>query len=386
MSGVATQQDFDWTPGRRRAATLLTCAWLGYLIPICVSVAQQPPSGPMLAFAIAGLAGYVVCFVRLIHVGMRRPFRLAAPYALVGLIAVGVLLMIPIGSTWRYAFPYYLVAILPGQLPPRWWIPSQVTALVATTLVAVGYGDRGVNLIGYVASVGAVALFTSMFFWLLRTMVQLRMARAEMARLAVSEERLRIARDLHDVLGQRLAAVALLSDLAGRLAETDPQRSRQQSAEAGRLAREALEEVRATVSGFRDTSLTGELSTAQALLAAAGIGCVLSAPDAGSVPAPLADVAGWVVREGVTNVVRHSRAGTARITVRSADPVVVEVADDGRGDAGSPYGNGLTGLRERVTALGGAVHTERVDGWYRLRAELPVALPGGRVTAAAGAS
>jgi two-component system sensor histidine kinase DesK len=140
------------------------------------------------------------------------------------------------------------------------------------------------------------------------------------------------------------------------------------------------------VSGFRDTSLTGELSTAQALLAAAGIGCVLSAPDAGSVPAPLADVAGWVVREGVTNVVRHSRAGTARITVRSADPVVVEVADDGRGDAGSPYGNGLTGLRERVTALGGAVHTERVDGWYRLRAELPVALPGGRVTAAAGAS
>ncbi|BCJ35046.1 two-component sensor histidine kinase [Actinocatenispora thailandica] len=385
MSDV-TQDDFDWTPRRRRVATLLTCGWLGYLIPVCVAVAAERPSRSMVLFAAVGLAAYVVLFVRLIHVGMCRPFRLAAPYALVGLVAVGALLMIPIGSQWRYAFPYYLVAILPGQLPPRWWIPSQVGTLVVTTVVAIGYGDRGSGLIGYLASVAAVALFTSMFFWLLRTMVQLRRARAEMARLAVSEERLRIARDLHDVLGQRLAAVALLSDLAGRLAGSDPERARQQSAEAGRLAREALEEVRATVSGFRDTSLTGELSTAQALLAAAGIGCVLSAPEAAEVPGRLADVAGWVVREGVTNVVRHSRAGTVRIVVRSADPVVVEVADDGRGDATSPYGNGLTGLRERVTALGGVVRTERVDGWYRLRAELPAAAPGDRVPAAAGAA
>lgn len=379
------QDVFEWSPARRRVATLLTCAWLGYLIPVWVSVASRPPSPPMTVLAAVGLLAYVVCFVRLIQIGMVRPFQLAAPYALIGLIAVGLLLMIPIGSTWRYAFPYYLVAVLPGQLPPRWWVPSVVTTLAATTLTAIGYGDRGGGLVGYVASVAAVALFTSMFFWLLRTMVQLRMARAEMARLAVSEERLRIARDLHDVLGQRLAAVALLSDLAGRLADTDPERARQQSAEAGRLAREALEEVRATVSGFRDTSLTGELSTAQALLAAAGIGCVLSAPEAAEVPAALADVAGWVVREGVTNVVRHSRAGTVRIVVRSADPVVVEVADDGRGTATARYGNGLTGLRERVTALGGVVCTERVDGWYRLRAELPVAAPGGRVVAAGAA-
>jgi two-component system sensor histidine kinase DesK len=83
-------------------------------------------------------------------------------------------------------------------------------------------------------------------------------------------------------------------------------------------------------------------------------------------------VAGWVVREGVTNVVRHSRAHAARILVRTGETVVVEVADDGCGDATGPYGNGLTGLTERVTVLGGTVRTARVDGWYRLRAELPV--------------
>jgi len=174
------------------------------------------------------------------------------------------------------------------------------------------------------------------------------------------------------VLGHRLAAVALLSDLAGRLVAADPDRARHEAAEAGRIAREALDEVRATVSGFRDTTLTGELSTARTLLAAAGIGCVLSAPDVAAVPAPVAEVAGWVVREGVTNVVRHSRAHAARILVRTGETVVVEVADDGCGDATGPYGNGLTGLTERVTGLGGTVRTERVDGWYRLRAELPV--------------
>ena len=317
---------------------------------------------------------------------MRRPFCLAAPYALAGLVAVGVLLMIPIGSQWRYAFPYYLVAILPGQLPPRWWLPAQAPTLVATTLVAAAYGDRGSSLVGYVASVAAVALFTTLFFWLLRTMVQLRVARADLARLAVSEERLRISRDLHDVLGHRLAAVALLSDLAGRLIASDPSLARDKAAEAGRIAREALDEVRATVSGIRDTSLAGELSTARALLSAAGVGCVLSAPDIEAVAPSTASVAGWVVREGVTNVVRHARAAHARIVVRIADTVLVEVADDGRGDVGAPFGNGLTGLRERVAEVGGTMRTDRVDGWYRLRAELPVtAAPGGRAVAGTGA-
>ncbi|WP_203654168.1 sensor histidine kinase [Actinocatenispora rupis] len=367
-----TIDHFDWTPRRRRLATVLACCWLGYLVPVIVAMVTDPPSTANLALGVLGLAVFVLLYVRLVSVGMVRPFQLAAPYALVGLVAVSLLLTVPIGAPWRYAFPYYLIATLPGHLPQRWWVPAELAVLAVATAVAVYEGDRGAGLAGYVASVGAVGLFVSMFYWMLIAMVRLRRARAELARLAVADERLRISRDLHDVLGQRLAAVALKSDLARRLVPADPERAAAEMADAGRIAREALDEVRATVSGFRDSSLPGELSTARSLLAAAGVDCVLSAPDAGELPARTADVAGWVVREGVTNVVRHARAATARIVVRTGATVVVEVSDDGRGtgpDTG--YGNGLTGLRERVTAAGGTLVTERADGWYRLRAELP---------------
>lgn len=367
-----TTDTFDWTPRRRRLATVLACAWLGYLAPVIVAMVDDPPPVPVTVLAAVGLAAFVALFVRLVVVGMVRPFQVAAPYALGGLVVVSLLLTVPIGEPWRYAFPYYLISTLPGQIPQRWWLPAQLAVLATAAGLAVYAGDRGIGLAGYVASVGAVGLFVSMFFWMLTAMVRLRMARAELARLAVADERLRIARDLHDVLGQRLAAVALTSDLARRLVDTDPAAAGRQMAEAGRIAREALDEVRTTVSGFRDTSLPGELSTARALLAAAGVDCVLSAPDAAELSATAAEVAGWVVREGVTNVVRHARAATARIVVRSGDPVVVEVSDDGRGAAqAGGHGNGLTGLRERVTAAGGTLTTGRVDGWYRLRVELP---------------
>jgi two-component system sensor histidine kinase DesK len=190
----------------------------------------------------------------------------------------------------------------------------------------------------------------------------------------VSEERLRIARDLHDVLGHRLAAIALKSDLARRLLPGDPDRAATEMAEAGAVAREALDEVRATVSGFREASLAGELGTARALLVAAGVEPVVLAPDR-ELPRAAAEVAGWVVREGVTNVVRHAHASRVRIKVVAGDPVVVEVADDGRGlsDPGVCRGNGLTGLTERVSAAGGRLEVGAVDGMFRLRAEIPAA-------------
>lgn len=368
--------DFEWTPRRRRLVTAFTYAWLGYLIPVVVSLVTDPPGAAKLAVAVVALAAFVACYVRSIGVTMTRPFQLAAPYALAGLVVSSGVLMWPVGPVWRYVFPYYFAAILPSQLPRRWWVPAQLALVALTAALALGGGERGGDLFGHLASVAGMGLLMSMYFAILMSAVQLRLARAEMARLAVTEERLRIARDLHDVLGHRLAAAALTSDLAVRLAAGDPARAAEHMAEVGRIARAALDEVRATVSGFRDVSLAGELSTARALLAAAGIDCLVQAPDADTLPDRQAEVAAWVVREGVTNVVRHARARTVRIVVTAGDPSVVEVSDDGRPPEGTPagHGNGLTGLTERVAALGGTLTAGSAPGGgYRVRAEMPPA-------------
>lgn len=385
MASVATE-NFDWTPRRRRLSSVLACLWLAYLVPVVVAVMRDRPPIPLMVLTAAALGVFVVCYVRLITVGMRAPFQLAAPWSLVTLLAVTGLLMWPIGASWRYAAPYFLAALLPGHLPHRWWVPVEVAVLASAFGAGLAYGDSTGGLAGYVLSVVALALCVCTFYWLLTVLVRLRVARAELARLAVADERLRIARDLHDVLGHRLAGVALKSDLAGRLVTADPARSAIEMADAARIARESLEEVRATVSGFRDTSLTGELATARALLAAAGVECVLATPEADGLTDPVSEAAGWVVREGVTNVVRHARASRAWITVRAvADWLLVEVADDGCGAAGpGGHGNGLTGLTERVSALGGSLQTGAGTGTarYRLRVELPLVAAGARLAAA----
>ncbi len=365
------REDFAWTRSRRRVATALACCWLGYLVPVVLSVVGHPPVGPLLILAVFGLAGFVVCYLRLVAVGMLRPMQLAAPWTLLGLIVAGALVLWPLGEVWLYALPYYLVATLPCHLPFRYWVPTEGAVVLATLTLAAVYGETGGQLAEHAASVAAVGLLVSMFFWILMIMVRLRAARAELARLAVADERLRIARDLHDVLGHRLAAVALKSDLARRLLPVDPQRAAAEMSEAGQIAREALDEVRSTVAGFRESSLPGELATARALLTAAGIECTVLTPDE-SLPAAIADVAGWVVREGVTNVVRHARARRVWISVRSREQVSIEVADDGRGPARPTHGNGLTGLSERVIAVGGTLRVGAEDDRFRVLAQFPV--------------
>jgi two-component system sensor histidine kinase DesK len=204
------------------------------------------------------------------------------------------------------------------------------------------------------------------FFNIIRSNVALAAARADLARLAAENERTRIARDLHDLLGHSLTTITVKAGLARRLAERgDMGRAATQISEVEELTRGALTDVRAAVSGYRDVSLAGELATAREVLRAAGIIAILPAtPD---IVAPeVRELFGWVVREGVTNVVRHSRAAHCTIRLGST---WVEVVDDGRG-GGAAAGNGLVGLRERVNAAGGTVRTMSDAGW-RLRVELP---------------
>ena len=178
-------------------------------------------------------------------------------------------------------------------------------------------------------------------------------ARQENARLAIQEERNRMARDVHDILGHSLTVITVKAELAARLLEVSPERARAEVADLERLARDALADVRQAVVGFREMSLPAELARARAALATAGIEADLpTAVDA--VPTHLREVCAWTLREGVTNVIRHSGASSCSVTL---DETGICVRDDGTGPvAGSP-GTGLLGLAERAEAAGAHLQT-----------------------------
>lgn len=235
-------------------------------------------------------------------------------------------------------------------------------------------------------------VFTGIAIYGLRTGLKQRIllarAEAEVARLAASQERLRIARDLHDLLGHALTTITVKAELASKLASRDPERAATEMAEVAVLGRQGLADVRATVAGYREVSLVTELAAARQVLDAAGIRAEFPA-SVEEVPGNLRELFGWVVREGVTNAVRHSGARHLRVTV---DDRSIEVVDDGAGPpvsaaegvaaadgvdaanstngangtnaangratSGGPRGgSGLAGLAERVAGAGGRVET-----------------------------
>lgn len=185
--------------------------------------------------------------------------------------------------------------------------------------------------------------------------------REEKAELAVELERARLARDLHDILGHSLTVITVKAELAGRLVDVDPERAKTEIADLERLSRDALADVGETVSGYRQLSLPSELARARRALDAAGIEAQLpSAAD--DVDSGLRDLFAWVVREGVTNVVRHSGARRCEIELTAT---TVRVCDDGVGiqdDTSIEAGNGLTGLRERARKAGAVVTVSREPG------------------------
>jgi two-component system, NarL family, sensor histidine kinase DesK len=213
-----------------------------------------------------------------------------------------------------------------------------------------------------------------------RAIRELHTARSELARLQVEEERLRLARDLHDLLGHTLAMITLKSELARQLITEDPARCAQELTEIEQVARQTLREVREAVAGYRHPRLESELAGAQQLLEAAGIAYQIE-PLPTTLPPEIAAVLAWTVREGVTNVIRHSRARVCRIRLtHQPGRAGVEVINDGGRRADPPSaarrGLGLAGLRERVTALGGQMEVGPLNrgdqDTFRLWVELPL--------------
>lgn len=271
---------------------------------------------------------------------------------------------------WGIAAMWTYVGVIVGMcvFPWQWTWPVilglGVLALV-TNGVTQGWDENVLWVPGIIVS---ISLMMASFARTTATMNQLRHTQKQLEALAVERERSRVARDIHDILGHSLTVVTVKAELAGRLVDADPERAKAEIAEVEALARGALADVRATVAGVRTVNVSGELAAAREALAAAGIAAELpSSTDA--VPPDRRELAGWVVREGVTNVVRHSGATRCRVSFGAHD---VEIADDGRGPTeAATTSTGLAGLRERVEAAGGRLTIGRSDlGGFSLRVTL----------------
>ena len=315
-----------------------------------------------------------------------------AGYSIIAVFAIGYLVALPLGwhgggplFWWLYAGEFGLTGaetffahgdalvfcVYLGVLTVATRLrlaPAIIVGLVIATTVAPRFlpGSHKFDWTGGF-SVFLVSIAMMGFFKIIQSNIALAAARAEVARLAAENERSRIARDLHDLLGHSLTTITIKAGLARRLAERgEAGRARQEITEVEQLSLLTLGDVRAAVAGHSDVTLAGELATSREVLRAAGIQSEL--PGSVDVVGPLyAELFGWVLREGITNVVRHSRADHATV---SFGPNWIEVYDDGVGGA-LGAGNGLSGLRERVSAVGGTLTVKGgLVGW-RLRVDMP---------------
>ncbi|HEX7740667.1 MAG TPA: sensor histidine kinase [Marmoricola sp.] len=375
MTPVTTTPLDDATRiGPRRWGVFFAAIWLLYLAaPMEEGWKQRDQvSGwiGMVATVVFGLI-YLAVFVALRFRPEGAPFRPMEnrPRAFLVLavqVALGVTICAAIGQKGTAAAVYIAVQCV-ICLGAGWgWIFGVATAAVtytASITVSGWHEDRGL-LFGILVATLAIWGISQA----INRNVEVLAVREENARLALADERNRFARDLHDILGHSLTVITVKAELANRLFDADPERARAEVRDLERLSRDALADVRRAVEGYRELTLPGELSRARSALSAAEIQADL--------PNSTDDVAGdvrelfaWTVREGITNVIRHSGAQHCRVRLSARE---VEVVDDGRGSARSAEaGHGLVGLRERAAALGGTVVTSTLDPGFSLKVVVP---------------
>jgi two-component system sensor histidine kinase DesK len=308
------------------------------------------------------------------------------------LVVLAIALSIGDQSSWGYLFCY--CAACAAMVLPSTPGFAAVLAIAGITVGANAVtGGSLASGLGFAASVIGVGFLLMLLRDLRVRNSELSAARAQLANVAVAAERERFARDLHDLLGHSLSVIAIKAELAGRLLPDAPDRAAGEVADLETVARQALGEVRDAVSGYRQPTLAGELEGARVALSAAGIEVSFRGDPVSLDPAVEAVLA-WTVREGATNVIRHSGARHCSVTVRADGPDAgVEVVDDGTGaglfggsdgdrDGGGGMGgggNGLAGLRERAASLRGRIEAGAAPGGgYRLAVSVPVAMSGVR--------
>jgi two-component system, NarL family, sensor histidine kinase DesK len=372
MTGPSYADELDrqgerWSRNRRRWIRVMVLLYL--TVPFWSYRLYSGPhslGAPRLAFLAAATAVVIVLANRLVFPAPMMTQRRVPWAGLIGIVGLSVAILAvggPKDSNWVAALVVASAAV--GRSMPT--VRLVLTGAAVCTAAGIGvYLIQGAlnssNSVAFIAPPLA-ACFAYSATRRVELVSKLRETRAELAQMAVADERLRIARDLHDLLGHGLSLITLKAELAGRLLESDPERAAREIADLETVARGSLGEVRAAVTSYRRPSLAAELAAAQQMLAAAGMDCQVRAPASIALPPAVDGLLAWTVREGVTNVVRHSGARNVTITISlTDDEVTAEVADDGVGPswggAGAPGehdGSGLAGLTERVRKAGAEI-------------------------------
>jgi len=277
-------------------------------------------------------------------------------------------------ETWAW-----LGASIVGSAPLLVGRRAATGVIAATIAVSIGVAWTTGSSVGayLVITVGVglmVAAMCSLPMWLWGLLVLAQTGRAAEGRLAAAEERLRFARDVHDLLGHNLSVIALKAELGARLARVDPDRAAREAVEVQHLAASALTDVREAVHGYRAVDLREQLNAIEQVLVSSGVRCTVTQP-AGELPTEIATELAAVLREASTNVLRHSRAGWCAIELaRRGSEVRLTVANDGAADAAPDrHSYGLRGLAQRLGDAGGVLRTQVEDGVFTLEAVIPVA-------------
>ncbi len=281
-------------------------------------------------------------------------------WALSCLIALGVAFTPSIASAcvfWAYAASFAPYAVR-GHMKPT---AALLLLMMGTLALEAWIGDLPWQL--WVFSMAYIVVMGVGQTWAARQAFSV-------TRLATIAERERIARDLHDVLGHTLSLIILKSELAGRVLEQDPARAKAEIGDVERISREALNEVRQTIRGYRESSLHSEFERARTVLQTAGVAVECDYKDAPPTP-DQQSVLSLALREAVTNVIRHAQARTCRLQLQKiGTEYQLEIQDDGRGST-QPEGSGLRGMRERIEAWGGTVLVDAAHG-TKLTITLPL--------------
>jgi len=347
--------------------------WLAFVVFPPVNALTSADHGVRYWLGVAGTCVFSAIYVWLVLMWAdlregRREIGIS-----IALAAIALGLTLGINPNWGYLFTY-VVACAALSTPSSFGFSTVIVCAVIGAGAAVAGGGGGGDAVGVGASTLGVGLLLTLMRDLRVRNAELNRARAELARTAVAAERERFARDLHDLLGHSLSVIAIKAELAGRLLPDAPARAASEVADLEEVARCALREVRDAVSGYRRPTLEGELEGARMALAAAGIIAEIEHATEAFSPEVEAVLA-WAVREGATNVIRHSGARHCEVRLRGGrGEVAVEILDDGRGaEEASPCGNGLTGLRERAAAVRGRLEAGAgTGGGFRLAVSVPL--------------
>jgi two-component system, NarL family, sensor histidine kinase DesK len=403
-----TEQDTDgaWASRGRRTLVILVLAVL--LLAPAVRIGLRGPHSGLQWFQVTGAVVLTVIVVWRVSSAQFGEGRIGGhgaqwiPVLVISSLALG--LFIAGGPNWLATVAVAATVCGRFSRSPAPAIAAVVVFTVTGLILAAVHHYESGNVVAVLLVAPLSALFAYSAAARAETLSKLRRTRAELARAAVAEERLRIARDLHDLLGHSLSLITLKAELAGRVIGTDPDRAAQEISELESVARQSLADVRGAVAGFRQPDLAGELVAARQLLDAAGIATRITSADTTGLPQAVDSALAWAVREGATNVVRHSTATQVFITV-SVDPVTVvaEIRDNGqaatdddrplRGAEPGPSaltagpdgraalarlrpafaGSGLAGLAERVRSLGGEMAAGAIGGHgFLLRVAIPL--------------